>query len=508
MTLRLSRAPQDDDELWHLLRAMWGVTMPRVSVCPDHVSPFDAVAHAYFGRDPGFAVWYASRGSGKSLALAVLGLTKGLVLDADVTILGGSMTQSLNVREHMNKLMAAANAPLYAVRKDQATLIETWTGRKIKPLPASQTTVRGPHPPLQLLDEVDEMEKSIYDASLGQAMEQVNTHGHVVNEYIVASSTWQNPIGTFTDVIDDARTKGLPIFTWCWRELLKTPANPHGWMSQRFIDNKRRAVSDTMWRTEYELNEPSGASRAFDLEALEKVFAVYPAPVEESHGVDDDVWRWEEPHHAGEYYAGADWAKESDKTVIVVVRADVSPRRLVYLRRMNRRPYPQMLRAFDDERRRYDAVGRHDGTGLGNVVHDFLDTSMGEATKEIMVGRERSQLLSGYIVDVENGGYVLPRNVAEFFKAHRGATTADVYAPHKWNSHTPDDIVAMALAHKAAGRTPSPVAARGVERSPDVRKVDAGFHAVPYPGSRAEGDVVVVEERYDDVGTFWLPAGV
>lgn len=313
---------------------------------------------------------------------------------------------------------------------------------------------------------------------------------------------------TFTEVIDDARTKGLPIFTWCWRELLKTPSNPHGWMSQRFIDNKRRAVSETMWRTEYELNEPSGSSRAFDLEALEKVFAVYPAPVEESHGIDDDVWRWEEPHHSGEYYVGADWAKEADKTVIVVIRADVHPRRVVYLRRMNRRPYPQMLKAFDDERKHYSAVGRHDGTGLGNVVHDFLDTTMGEATKEIMVGRERSQLLSGYIVDVENGGYVLPRNVAEFFKAHRGATTADVYAPHKWNSHTPDDIVAMALAHKAAGRTPSPVAAQGVERSQDVRKVDAGFHAVPYSGSRPDGDVVVIEERYDDVGTFWLPAGV
>ncbi len=65
----------------------------------------------------------------------------------------------------------------------------------IKPIPASQTTVRGPHPPLQLLDEVDEvdeLDEAIFNASLGQAMEQVNVHGLTIGEYIVASSTWQD----------------------------------------------------------------------------------------------------------------------------------------------------------------------------------------------------------------------------------------------------------------------------------------------------------------------------
>ena len=177
MAFKLERAPQTDEELWWVIYAMFGVALPRKRVCPDHVSPFDAVSHAFFGREPNFAVWYASRGSGKSLALAVLGLTKAFVSDVDVTILGGSMTQSLNVREHMRKLMQHKNAPLYAVDKDQATLIQMATGKAIKPLPASQTTVRGPHPPLQLLDEVDEMELDIYNASLGQAMEQKNVHG-------------------------------------------------------------------------------------------------------------------------------------------------------------------------------------------------------------------------------------------------------------------------------------------------------------------------------------------
>jgi hypothetical protein len=122
----------------------------------------------------------------------VLGLVKAFVMDVDVTILGGSMTQSKNVAEHMAKLMSYKNAPTFAMEKRTATELRLLTQRTIRPLPASQTTVRGPHPPLQLLDEVDEMELSIYDASMGQAMEQDNHWGQTVPEYIVASSTWQN----------------------------------------------------------------------------------------------------------------------------------------------------------------------------------------------------------------------------------------------------------------------------------------------------------------------------
>ena len=497
----LARAPRTDDELWYVIKAMWGVELPRISVCPGHISPFQAVADAFFAREPGFAVWYASRGSGKSLALAVLGLTKAFVMDSDVTILGGSMTQSLNVREHMRKLMASPRAPRYAVAKDTATLIGLKTGKTIRPLPASQTTVRGPHPPLQLLDEVDEMDEAIYNASLGQAMEQDNIHGHRLAEYIVASSTWQNPIGTFTNVIEKARAEGQPVMTWCWRELLE----PHGWMSQRFIDQKRRTVSAQMWHTEYELNEPSGTSRAFDLDKIEQYFEPYPDPVEEFHELDDDTWEWESPNPLATYASGADWAKEADKTVLSVIRTDVYPRRLVYLRRMNRRPYPVMLKAWEVTRRRYnDAVGRHDGTGLGNVVHDFLEQAGSEAAKEVMVGRERSQMFSNYVVDFENGGYRLPRNCAPFYKAHRGATVADVFAPRKWDDHTPDDLVSIALAHKAAGRSPDIVSAISVGRSPEPRQVDKDFHVVPESGgfSRMEGDIMVVDERYDDIPTF------
>lgn len=502
----LARAPKTDDELWWTIYAMFGVALPRKKVCAEHVSPFDAVAHAFFGRDPNFAVWYASRGSGKSLALAVLGLVKAFVSDVDVTILGGSMTQSLNVREHMRKLMEHRNAPMYAVAKDQATLIQMQTGKAIKPLPASQTTVRGPHPPLQLLDEVDEMEWDIYNASLGQAMEQKNIHGTVIAEYIVASSTWQNPEGTFTKVIETARERGQPVFTWCWRELLQ----PHGWMSQRFIDNKRKTVSAQMWHTEYDLNEPSAGGRALDLDKIEKYFVQYPPTISEVHkgNGDHDEYTWEDWQTSGVYAVGADWAKEQDKTVIAVVRYDIRPHRLVKLIRINRRPWDVMIGMFNKAIADYQAVGEHDKTGLGGVVNDYIDFA--DSTNGfVMIGRKRTQLLLDYITAFEHGRYRMPIIEANpdhpgvainpFYRAHRSITVADVYAPGKWNTHLPDDFAAIALAHHAIEKMAQPItASSGVPKDGTVRDADKPFHQpVDDSFTTTEGGIIVVDERYN-----------
>jgi hypothetical protein len=505
MALTLRREPRTDDELWWLIKALWGIEMPRVSVCPGHISPFEALAHAYFAREPNFAVWYASRGSGKSLALAVLGATKNAVLDANVTILGGSMTQSQNVSAHIKNLYETGpNAPVHALRGGSlekgftVTQLTLASGKWVRPIPASQTTVRGPHPPLQLLDEVDEMDETIFNASLGQAMQQLNVHGMILDEYIVASSTWQNPIGTFTNLIDKARREGLPIFTWCWRELLEENG---GWMSRDFIERKKRAVSEEMWRTEYELNEPSGTSRAIDLEAVEEYFTTYGPTLHEEHaeGDRDDYWVWEEPEANGLYAAGADWAKEKDKTVLAVVRYDVFPRKLVALRRMNKMRYPIMTGAFDQLVKKYRAVAQHDKTGVGNAINDYLSDDAAKGF--VMVGRQRSQMFVDYIADFEKGGYRLPRNVEMFYRAHRGATTADVYAPHKWDSHTPDDLVAMAMAHRAAGRVPAGLLHDGtVSKLSAPRREDRDFHVAPYADDfqRHEGGVTIVDERYDD----------
>ena len=144
----LERPPANEEELYWLVQALWGVTIPRHSVCPDHIAPFDAFADAYFGRDGSISLWHGSRGlSGKSFMLSILGITKAFIQGADVNLLGGSLAQSVNIHEHMRNAFNHTNAPTYMIETEANTQIKLSNNARIRPLTASQKTVRGPHPP-------------------------------------------------------------------------------------------------------------------------------------------------------------------------------------------------------------------------------------------------------------------------------------------------------------------------------------------------------------------------
>ena len=338
--IRLSRPPQTDDELHAAVKAMFGVDIPRTQVCPDHVAPFTAFSHAFFARRPNTALWYGSRGSGKSYLLALLGLAKSTLHMCSTTILGGSIHQSNNVYQHMDKMMDWPNAPQALVQNFTKTELEFTNKTTVRPLSASATSVRGPHPTLHLLDEIDEMEWGIYQSSLGQAMRQPNALGVDLDEYVVKSSTWQNVDGTFSKVIAEHRDRGLPIFSWCFRELLR----PYGWMDVDFIERKRLTVPAEMWRVEYELGEPSGATSVFDIPRLKEVFVRREELSAHSrHSFNDDLWVYEEPLTSGIYAMGVDLAKTTDWTVALVARLDVQPYRVVAIAKVGRIPWPSII---------------------------------------------------------------------------------------------------------------------------------------------------------------------
>lgn len=493
----MTRPPTTKEELWWTVKTLWGVELPREQVCPDHTAPFDAFAEAYFGNKYNWVLWYGSRGTGKSYMLALLALTKAAILEINVTLLGGSMAQSQNIHEHVEALLQHKHAPVHAIESMIKTQITFTGGNWIRPLPASQKTVRGPHPQMTLLDEIDEMERKIYDAAMGQAMTKPNARGVEVPEMVVASSTWQNPVGTFQSVMDEALNKGMPVRTWCYREQLK----PNGWMDPEFIERKRMSVPAEMFRVEYELGEPAGGSRAFDIEALNRAF-VEMKPIEERHAGNDDEWVFEKPEAVGIYAAGADWAKEQDKTVIAVFRIDEARRRLVYYRRFNRRSWPDMIGVFNKVVSDYQAMAAHDATGIGNVVHDLVDERV---IKFTMNGGKRTEMLTNYITAVEKGRYRLPRGTPAY-NEHKSSTVADIFGGGGWDSHLSDDVCAFALAHHAAERMAPPAAGEGVKKTEEVSHKFKDITPVfedDRPFNAATGDVQI-KDSYDGVITFSL----
>jgi hypothetical protein len=464
----LTRLPENDDELWQTVHTMWGVTIPR-HTCgnPDHTPPFQAFADAYFNRGT-IALWHGSRGlSGKSFMLGILGLTKAVLLGTEVNLLGGSLSQSTNLHIHMRNALDYINAPRYMVEVESASLIKFTNKAKIHPLTASQKTVRGPHPPFLLLDEIDEMALDIFDAALGQPMPQKNYLGEIQQPYTVACSTWQNPEGTFTEVRRRFEENGNPIVQWCYQ----CSANPiDGWLGQDTIDQKKREIPAEMWRTEYELGEPAIGNRAFNPEAVDRMFSLPMEPLREKVAKDFEEYTFKEPERDGFYVASADWGKEQDYTVISVWRGDRDPLELVYYMKVNRRPYPQMIGWFNDAIQRYGADAIHDGTGLGNVVSDYVDV---RARGFTMTGEKRAALLTEYVNAVEKGRLVAPR-IKSAYLAHKYAQVGDLYS-NSQAFHLPDDVSSFSLGFRLMARGGKPSGPITVMRDNEPSALDKVF---------------------------------
>jgi hypothetical protein len=466
MTFVLDRLPTNDDELWWAVKVLWGVNIPRTRVCPDHIAPFDAFADAYFNRDGTISLWHGSRGlSGKSFTLSILGLTKAVLLGADVNLLGGSLAQSTNIHEAMRAAWESENAPREMIGIESKTEIRLTNRAKIRPLTASQKTVRGPHPPFLLLDEIDEMDIGILDAALGQPMPQKNYLDEILQPYTVLCSTWQNPEGTFTEIRRRFEERGLPMKTWCWRE---SANEVDGWLALETVEAKKREIPAEMWRVEYELGEPSIGNRAFDSDAIEATFNLPMEPITSEVMKDFERYTFENYSKQGTYVAGADWAKEKDYTVIAVVRTDVHPARIVSWTRVNRRPYPTMVGYFNEEIDKYDAEAIHDATGLGNVVSDYLDM---RARGFTMTGEKRDSMLSEYVSAIEQGRFSFPK-ILTAYTAHKYAQVGDLYSRQQ-QYHLPDEVCALALCNRLISRSAPTAGIIGVRKDDSPNKFAA-----------------------------------
>jgi len=437
MTIILERGPRTDDELYEVVKALWGHTIPRHKVCPEHNAPFEAFAHGYFNRDPQILI-KGSRGlSGKSRLVSLLGLTYAAVHGADTNIVGGSLNQSVNIQETIRDAFNYENAPRYMIRDESQTAVRLKNGAVIRPLTASQKTVRGPHPPMLLLDEIDEMDPEILESAKGQPMPQKNYLGVTVPAQTIMSSTLQYSDKAMAQELTRFKDEELPIFEWCYKDT----SNPvDGWLDPSFVEQKRREVSAERWRVEYDLGEPSIGNRAIDAEAVEQMFSLPADALKKKEGKEWQEYRFEDPKEDAEYVIGADWAQSVDWTVITVADVTRFPVKVVHWVRMRRHPYPVMIGVFNRLMQAYNAEGIHDATGLGAVVADYIDR---RARGFIMAGRVRDDMLSEYVSSIENGKWQAPK-IREFYLAHLYCSTEQLFNRGK-EFHLPDEVCSMAL---------------------------------------------------------------
>ena len=223
----------------------------------------------------------------------------------------------------------------------------------------------------------------------------------------------------------------------CYRE------NIGVWLSEEEVARKRTEVTEAMWLTEYELQEPNPEGRAINPEAVDRMFDPAYGEIGVLDGVEIIL---EEPVAGALYSTGADWAKTSDWTIITTIRIDTSPWRVVAFLKDGRKPWPMIVRRLNERLKRYGGQSAHDNTGLGTVINDYLTDE--NTLPFVFAGRARSDMLSNYIAFVENNGIIAPR-ISWAYSEHKYASFADVFMPAQ-DHHLPDTIASFALAHHAA----------------------------------------------------------
>ena len=237
------KAPTSKEHLALYCALVLGVRIPHPAHCSEHQSPLEALWDAYSDQYH-FGIWHAMRGSGKTLLLAVLSFLESVFKpNCGTTILGGSLEQSQKGVSYLNGFWQRPEAPRKLLIGDVAARgYRLSNGSWVSALAASQKSVRGPHPQRLRLDEVDEMAKEVFDASLGQPKANYG-----IPDQIVSSSTLHHPFGMMAELIDKKEERGAVLYRWCIEEVRQ----PRGFWSTEEISRKQQQVTKDMWDAEY-----------------------------------------------------------------------------------------------------------------------------------------------------------------------------------------------------------------------------------------------------------------
>lgn len=414
--------------------------LPDVKVCQNHQSPWRLFADVYFRKHNVFIV-KGSRGfSGKTFEDADIAVTLATAQKLDVHVLSGSEEQAGQCYDYVRQILERKNEARIIDGQPLQSMTRFIWGNRIQILTASQKSVRSKHPQCLIIDEVDEVDIEIVNAAMGMTMSKADKP-----RVTILSSTHQYADGTMTEMLKRAAENGWGVYEWCYRE----NCLPHGWLSPVDVESKRKEITASMWNAEYEGQEPSPDTRAMQPDAVDEMFK---RELGEYSGAVGKLVQIEQPDKDGQYVTAADWARKKDFTVIITVRIDCKPYKIVAYERTQREDWQNMVAKFDERKVMYPGESMHDAHGIGDVIQSMLKSySWGFDTWQ---GRDRRDLLNNLILAVERREIVSPF-IESLYSDFKYASWDDFFKSGEGN-HLPDGCAALALAIKCINEHTTP----------------------------------------------------
>ena len=211
-----------DQQVYEFVTALGAPILGTKVNCrqPDHTSPFRAVSDIITTRVNNYIVW-ANRGGSKTYAVGGFPTWYRSIRNPfmQTRILGGSESQSKLGYEAMRDFFRITDTEDTYLKppglmKTSANFIN---GSEVAILTASTKSVRGPHPQVLLLDEVDEMDEEVYESALSQPQTRYG-----ISASMGIFSTNHQVAGLMDVAVARALDQGYPVDKYCIWECLES----------------------------------------------------------------------------------------------------------------------------------------------------------------------------------------------------------------------------------------------------------------------------------------------
>ncbi len=208
-----------DRALKVFLKKVLMTVIPDRVICNNkyHRSPFSFISDIFLKRVED-ALLHANRSGGKSYGAGLLTWLRGVFDGGSTRLLGGSWDQSeKSYEEFANCWEISGLKPQFVVGEVQKSETRLKNKAKIEILAASMTSVRGPHQPNLILDELEEMKRKVFEAALSQPQ----TEGKAKASTIYMS-TMHKADGLMAELLDTYKERHLTLYQWCIFEILSS----------------------------------------------------------------------------------------------------------------------------------------------------------------------------------------------------------------------------------------------------------------------------------------------
>jgi hypothetical protein len=281
-------APSTKEDFIITCSFLIGDTMPAIhnnnDNCIEHQLIIDAMWDSYAEIED-FLIWYAARGTGKTYDLSLLSFIETIYKPkCSTSIIGGSLEQAMRAVAYFNEFWGKSCIGNQFIINNEITSkgFKTIKGSWVKALAASPKSIRGEHPNKLRIDEADELDRKLYDASLGQPKSK---NGHKDN--IIISSTLHHPFGLMSEILDDVDKIEAKLYKWCIYDVTE----PYGFWKIEEVERKKKQVPEEMWESEYLCKRPKMGDSIFDFELITRAYkrganVIFEPTIESEGGID------------------------------------------------------------------------------------------------------------------------------------------------------------------------------------------------------------------------------